>query len=46
MTLKNDISLDFKAPSRNFFIKNEYLFKEMKKSFIEVLNQKYDIIEQ
>ena len=41
---KNGISLDFNTPPCSFFTKNEELFKEMKKSFIEVINQKYDII--
>ena len=38
------ISLGFSTPSSAFFIKNEELFKNMKKSFIEVIKQKYDII--
>ena len=41
---KNCISLDFNTPPCDFFTKNEELYLEMKKSFLEVIKQKYDII--
>ncbi|MBR4330075.1 MAG: polysaccharide pyruvyl transferase family protein [Candidatus Riflebacteria bacterium] len=41
---KNSISLDFNTPTCDFFSKNEELYLEMKKSFLEVIKQKYDII--
>ncbi len=41
---QNGISLDFNAPPCDFFTKNEKLYEEMKKSFLEVIKQKYDII--
>ena len=41
---KNSISLDFNTPPCDFFTKNEELYLEMKKSFLEVIKQKYDII--
>ena len=45
MTLDNNsISLDFKAPPCDFFNNNEKLYEEMKKSFLDVIKQKYDII--
>ena len=41
---QNGISLDFNAPPCDFFTKNEELYLEMKKSFLEVIKQKYAII--
>ena len=40
---KNNITDGFKKAPDNFFTRNDYLFKKMRNSFIELINSKYKI---